>query len=103
MTTRSRYRCSRPVRFTFDGGGASWGVAVLHRGLPAGADRLELRPERVVHLLPHRRCPGIAVAAELARASVVGGVRGAGKVTAGLSVLLLPDGVAGQVIEQDLA
>src|SRR5262245_24541761 len=78
-------------------------IAVLDRHLTARADRPELRPERVVDLLPHRRCLGVPVAPELPRASVVGRVRGAGEIAAWLLVLLLPDGEPREVVQEDLA
>src|SRR5262247_4893648 len=53
-------------------------VAALHGQLLAGADRAELRPERLVHLLEGGNGGGRTVATERARATVVGGIGGPG-------------------------
>src|SRR5215468_4577316 len=78
-------------------------VAALHGQLLAGADRAELRPERLVHLLEGGNGSGGAVATERARATVVGGVGGAGEIAARLLVFPLGDGEAAQIVEEDLA
>src|SRR5215471_18673325 len=74
-------------------------VAALHGQLLAGADRAELRPERLVHLLEGGNGSGGAVATQRARATVVGGVGGAGEIAARLLVFPLGDGEAAQIVE----
>src|SRR5215813_9484202 len=78
-------------------------VAALHGQLLAGADRAELRPERLVHLLEGGNGSGGAVATDRARATVVGGVGGAGEIAARLLVFPLGNGKAAQIVEEDLA
>src|SRR5215471_9573490 len=91
-------RCHETDRAT-----GSVAIAALHGQLLAGADRAELRPERLVHLLEGGNGGGGAVPTERARATVVGGVGGAGEIAARLFVLALGNGKAAQIVEEDLA
>src|SRR5438034_3515641 len=81
----------------------STAVAAPDSHLLASADGTELSPERLVDLLERGNGTGTPITAQGARAAVVGGIGGTGELAAWLFVFLLGNGVAGEVVEQDLA
>src|SRR5262249_55335940 len=78
-------------------------VAALHGQLLAGADRAELRPERLVHLLEGGNGSGGAGAAHPPGGPAVGGGGGAGGGGGPPLVFPLGNGKAAQIVEEDLA